>query len=78
VGSHGWPPAARGWSDVGDRLLLIGAPWWLQALFCATVGAGSLYHLATGHYRRCWWFLPAVAWLGFAEVVVNRRRADRE
>ena len=45
---RGWPQAQR-WSDVGDRLLLIGAPWWLQALFLAIVGGGSLFHLAPGH-----------------------------
>lgn len=71
---RGWPPVRR-WSDVGDRLLLVGAPWWQQALFCAIVGSGSLYHLASGHYRWYWWFLPAVAWLAFAEVVVRRRGA---
>ena len=73
---RGWPPAARRWSDVGDSLFLVGAPWWLQALFCAIVGGGSLYHLASGHYRWYWWFLPAVAWLAFAEVVVNRGRPN--
>lgn len=72
----GWPPLRR-WSDVGDRLFLVGAPWWLQALFCATVGGGSLYHLASGHYRWFWWFLPAVAWLAFADVVVRRRGPSR-
>jgi hypothetical protein len=72
---RGWPPAARRWSDVGDRLLLVGAPWWQQALFCAVVGGGSLYHLASGHHRWCWWLLPAVAWLAFAEVVRRRRAA---
>ena len=69
-----WPPQARRWSDVGDRLLLIGAPWWLQAFFLATIGGGSVYHLASGHYRWYWWFLPAIAWLAFAEVVVKRKR----
>ena len=72
---RGRPPAATRWSDVGDRLLLVGAPWWLQALFCAIVGGGSLYHLASGHYRWYWWLLPAVAWLAFAEVVATRGRA---
>ena len=75
---RGWPPAARRWSDVGDSLLLVSAPWWLQALFCAIVGGGSLYHLATGHYHWFWWLLPVAAWLAFAEVVVNRRAADRQ
>ena len=62
-----------------DRILVnqhLGAPWWLQALFCAIVGGGSLYHLASGHYRWYWWFLPAVAWLAFAEVVVNKGRPN--
>ena len=71
-------PQARRWSEVGDRLFLIGAPWWLQALFLAIVGGGSLYNIATGHYRWYWWFLPAVAWLAFAEVVVKRKRARGE
>jgi len=71
---RGWPRAQR-WSDLGDRLLLIGAPWWLQALFLAIVGGGSLYHIATEHYRWYWWFLPAIAWLAFAEVLVKRKRA---
>ena len=44
---RGWPQA-RGWSNVGDRLFLIGEPWWLQALFLAIVGGGSLFHIATG------------------------------
>jgi len=35
-------------SDVADRLYLVGAPWWLQALFLAIIGGGSLYHLASG------------------------------
>jgi len=69
-----WPRARR-WSDVGDRLLLINAPWWLQALFLAIVGGGSLYHFASGHYRWYWWFLPAVAWLAFAHVVMRRKKA---
>lgn len=71
--ARGWPQA-RTWSDVGDRLFLIGEPWWLQALFLAIVGGGSLYHIATGHYRWYWWLLPAVAWLAFVEVVVMRKR----
>ena len=71
---RGWPQARR-WSDVGDRLFLIGAPWWVQALFLAIIGGGSLYHLASGHYRWYWWFLPAIAWLAFAEVVVTRKGA---
>jgi hypothetical protein len=69
---RGWPPAARSWSEVGDRLFLRGVPWWMQALYCALIGAGSLYHVATGSYRWYWWLLPAVAWLAFAEVVVRR------
>ena len=71
--ARGWPQA-RTWSDVGDRLFLIGEAWWLQALFLAIVGGGSLYHVATGHYRWYWWLLPAVAWLAFVEVVVRRKR----
>ena len=71
---RGWPRVRR-WADVADRLYLVGAPWWLQALFLAIIGGGSLYHLASGHYRWYWWFLPAVAWLAFAEVVVKRKRA---
>jgi hypothetical protein len=66
-----WPRVRR-WSDVGDSLFLVGAPWWLQALCCAIVGGGSLYHLASGQYRWYWWFLPAVAWLAFVAVVVRR------
>jgi len=70
---RGWRwPRARRWSDVADSLFLVGAPWWMQAGFCAIVGGGSLYHLVSGHYRWFWWFLPAVAWLAFAEVVVRR------
>jgi len=72
----GWPRATR-WSDVGDRLFMVGAPWQIQALFLATIGGGSLYHLATGSYRWYWWLLPLVAWLAFAEVVVNRRKTSR-
>ena len=71
--ARGWPQAKR-WSEVGDSLFLVGAPWWLQALFLATVGGGSLYHLASGHYRWFWWFLPAVAWLAFAWVVLSAAR----
>ena len=74
---RGWPRFRR-WADVADRLYLVGAPWWLQALFLAIIGGGSLYHLASGHYRWYWWFLPAVAWLAFAEVVVKRKRAGHE
>jgi len=73
---RGWPHARR-WVDVGDRLSLVGAPWWLQALFLAMIGGGSLYHLASGHYRWYWWFLPAIAWLAFADVVVARTRTSR-
>jgi hypothetical protein len=67
----GWP-RAKSWSDVGNRLFMVGAPWQIQALFLATIGGGSLYHLATGSYRWYWWLLPLVAWLAFAEVAVNR------
>jgi hypothetical protein len=38
-------------------------------------GGGSPYQLASGHYGWYWWFLPAVAWLAFAEVVATRGRA---
>ena len=72
--AFGWPQARR-WSEVGDRLFFTGVPWWLQALYLAIIGGGSLSHLATGHYRWFWWFLPAVAWLAFADVVVWRKRA---
>jgi len=41
------------------------------------IGGGSLYHLASGHYRWYWWFLPAIAWLAFADVVVARTRTRR-
>ena len=68
---RGWP-RVRSSSDVGDRLFMVGAPWWAQALFCAIVGGGSLYHLASAHYRWYWWFLPVVAWLAFAGVVLRR------
>ena len=68
----GWPQA-RSWADVSDRLLLAGAPWPLQAIFLAIVGGGSLYHLASGHPRWFWWFLPAVAWFAFVVVVVRRK-----
>ena len=44
---RGWPRVRR-WADVADRLYLVGAPWWLQALFLAIIGGGSLYHLAFG------------------------------
>jgi hypothetical protein len=54
---------------------MVGAPWWLRALFFATIGGGSLYHLASGHYRWYWWLLPTIAWLAFAEAVVRRTRA---
>jgi hypothetical protein len=74
---RGWPQARR-WSDVGDRLLLVGAPWWMRALFLAIIGGGTLYHLATGHDRWYWWFLPAVAWLAFVDVVVRRKKADAD
>ena len=71
----GWAPQARSWSDVGDRLFLVGAPWWAQAIYLAIIGGGSLYHLATGHDAWYWWLLPAVAWLAFAEVVLRRKKA---
>jgi hypothetical protein len=72
---RGWPQA-RKWSEVGDRLFLVGAPWWMQAIFLAIIGGGSLYHLATGHYKWFWWLLPAVAWIAFAEVVLRRNRSE--
>jgi hypothetical protein len=70
--ARGWPQA-RSWSDVGDRLFMVGAPWPFQALFLATIGGGSAYHLATGTYRWYWWFLPAVAGAALVEVLVRRR-----
>jgi hypothetical protein len=72
---RGSPRTQKSWADVADSLFLIGAPWWLLALFFAIVGSGSLYHLASGHYRWFWWLLPVVAWLGFAVVVVRRKSA---
>ena len=69
---RGRPGAARSWSEVGDRLFLRQAPWWMQALYCAIIGGGSLYHVATGNHPWYWWLLPAVAWLAFAVVVVRR------
>jgi hypothetical protein len=69
---RGWP-RARSWADVSDRLFLVGAPWWAQALYLAIIGGGSLYHLATGHDRWFWWFLPIVAWAAFADVVLRRK-----
>jgi hypothetical protein len=51
---------------------------WMRALFLAIIGRGTLYHLATGHDRWYWWFLPAVAWLAFVDVVVRRKKADAD
>jgi hypothetical protein len=62
------------WADVGDRLFMVGVPWWGQALFLAIIGGGSSYHLATGTYHWFWWTLPAVAWVAFAWVIVTRNR----
>ena len=69
----GWPQA-RNWSDVGDRLFLVGAPWWLLAPFWAIIGGGLLYHLSSGHHPWYWWVLPAAAWLACAEAVLRRKR----
>ena len=69
--ARGWPKARR-WVDVADRLSLVGAPWWFQALFLAMIGSGSLYYLSSGHYPWYWWLLPVVAWLAFADVVRTR------
>ena len=49
------------------------APWWAQAVYLAMAGGGTLYSLAKGHERWYWWFVPAVAWLAFAWVVVRRK-----
>jgi len=60
-------------SLVGARFL-VGAPWWQQAIYLAIIGGGSLYHLLASDYSGWyWWFLPAVAWLVFARVVVTRK-----
>jgi hypothetical protein len=68
----GWPEA-RTWSEVGDRLFMVGAPWQIQALYLAIIGGGSTYHLATGSHRWFWWLLPAVAWSAFVEVLLHAR-----
>jgi hypothetical protein len=70
--SRGRPRQVRSWADVADRLHMVGAAWWAQATFLATIGGGSLYHLATGGGRWFWWLLPAVAWASFVWVVVTR------
>jgi hypothetical protein len=58
---------------VGARFL-VGAPWWQQAIYVAIIGGGSLYHLLESDYDGWyWWFLPAVAGLVFAKVVVTRK-----
>jgi hypothetical protein len=60
-------------SLVGGRFL-VGAPWWQQAIYLALIGGGSLYHLVESDYSGWyWWFLPAIAWLVFAKVVVTRK-----
>jgi hypothetical protein len=71
---RGWPRPRR-WVDVADSLHLVGAPWPLQALYLALIGGGSLYHLASGAYGWYWWFVPTVAWLAFAGVVVRGMRS---
>ena len=74
--ARGWP-RAKSWADVSDRLLVVGAPWQIRALYLAIIGGGSLYHLATGSQRWYWWLLPLVAWVAFAEVVFNRAKTSR-
>ena len=71
---RGQPRQIRSWADVGDRLFMIGVPWWAQAIFLAIIGGGSLYHVATGHYAGYWWLLPIVAWVAFVWVVATRNR----
>jgi hypothetical protein len=74
LGRRRQPRQTMTWADVGDRLFMVGVPWWGQALFLAIIGGGSLYHLATGNHPWYWWLLPAVAWLAFAWVLATRDR----
>lgn len=69
----GWPQA-KSWSDVADRLFMVGAPWQIRAVFFLMIGGGSAYHLAKGSYGWYWWLLPAVAGILFVDAVVNRRK----
>jgi hypothetical protein len=69
----GWRQATT-WREAGDRLFMFGAPWQVRAVFFATVGGGSAYHLAAGSYRWFWWLLPIVAGAVLVETILNRRR----
>ena len=75
---RGWRWLHTAGRDPGSALFLVGTPRWMQAVFLAIVGGGSLYHLATGHYRWFWWIVPAAAWIWFAVVVIRRRPADAD